>query len=57
MAKEASASVEIEITPKMIEAGVDALCFSSDESVSCRPVEILESIVVEVYGAMNTARG
>jgi len=43
----------VEVTPAMIEAGVDALCSTSDESVSCRPVES----VAEVYAAMETARG
>ena len=56
MPREAGASDKIEITPAMIDAGIDALCLSSDESVSCRPLEVLGLIVAEVYEAMDTAR-
>ena len=57
MPRQAGASDEVEITPAMIGAGIDALCRSSDESVSCRPLEVLGLIVAEVYEAMDTARG
>ena len=56
MPRQAGASDEVEITPAMIGAGIDALCRSSDESVSCRPLEVLGLIVAEVYEAMDTAR-
>ena len=56
MPRQADASDKIKITPEMVDAGIDALCLSSDESVSCRPLEVLGVIVVEVYEAMDNAR-
>lgn len=45
---------EIEITPAMLIAGVDALCASQDE-IAHRPAPILTSTVVAVYLAMARA--